>query len=298
MSQSFQLIVENSREQKGLEYAVLENSTAQAWFECLKQAARQSEIFEADRWYNIESSRYSSIKDLAEELTEVIAKLNQLEPSLINYQFDFENIQKSVNDLHIHFADSHLVKNRINEKTLMDWHRFNDLLHAFESIERSEKVERELGQKNASIILTFKNNFKKELQDSDYKRFTIAKSFGSVYINYCQVGRHLFELFNAQDEIAEDEHILPLQYMSADSYFWFGPSTGKQGFENKMKAIESWFIKNQERFAKLGFEWGDPHLGLGWIPVAELKELPASKESQIEFVKDLSPYKWVKEVLF
>ena len=297
MSKKFELVVENQNEEMSLSFSVRNNITAERWFESLKNAATQSTIYEADRWYNFKDSKYSSFEKLTKDLELCIAELNTLEPGLIDYQFDHNNIQKSVNDLHVHFADSHLIASRITEKSYDAWHKFNDLLHAFETLERSKTVETETGQTNAAIILTFHEHFKQELIDDDYEQFTIAKKFGTVYVNYCQVGRHIFELFNAQDEIAEDEHILPLKNLSADSYFWFGPSSGKSGIERKWTAIGAWFKAHESRFNKMGFHWGDPRLAIGWIPVADLTTPIESKVEQIKFVDNLSQFSRVKKVL-
>lgn len=261
----------NGKNSFSIRFRIYSHSAAQKWALCLKEASTRSRILEADRWYNFPGKKLASLESLATELQKVITGLNQIHAGLITESLDPRNLQASVNRLHVHFADSHLVQKRITAESHDLWFQFNNLLHAFESVERSQQVEAQSGIPNASIIFTWEDNCKKPLEESDYHEFTVAKKFGTCYINYCQVGRHLFEVFQAQDTDLSHEHIRPLESASADTYLWLGPSTGPQGLKKKMAAIEDWYLKNQKSFGHLGMNWGDPKLAIGWIPVASLE---------------------------
>jgi hypothetical protein len=76
-------------------------------------------------------------------------------------------------------------------------------------------------------------------------------------------------VYNNQDEEAHDEHILPLTTISSSTYVWLGKSTGIDFDIERMKDIKEWFIKN-DIANKVGIEWGDPKLAIGWLPVAKL----------------------------
>lgn len=71
-------------------------------------------------------------------------------------------------------------------------------------------------------------------------------------MNYCQAGRHFFELFLAQDEITANEHILPLRRASADTYLWFGPNSDKDKILLRQEKTKDWFEPNKTRFNVLG----------------------------------------------
>ncbi len=271
-----------------LSFQIADHSAAQKWAHCIAQSQAHSQLLEDKRWYNFPGKKMSSLPKIALELEGVIHRLNELHPGLITEKPDPENLQDSVNRLHTHFADSHLVKNRITEISHDAWFEFNNLLHAFEAVERSLQVEPQAQIPNASIVFTWKDNFNTPLAELDYQEFTIAKKFGTCYINYCQVGRHLFEMFQAQDHELADEHILPLRNASADTYLWFGQSTGPQGFKRKMQDIETWFFKNEEHFKRLGFKWGDPKLAIGWIPVASLEKDLRNLSDQKDMIQKIS----------
>lgn len=254
----------------------------------MAKAISQSKILERDRWYNFPGKSLSTLAGVAEALNDVIAKLNQIHPGLITEKVDLDQIQESVNKLHVHFADSHLVKQRITDQSYPLWFEFNNLLHAFEAVERSQQVESSHGMPNASIVFTWENNFRESLAKEDYSQFTIAKKFGTCYVNYCQVGRHIFEMFQAQDEDLSKEHVLPLRHVSADTYLWLGPSTGPRGFQQKSEAIQKWFLENQAYFSSLGMEWGDPELAIGWIPVATLRSECRTPEEQRQLIHTIN----------
>jgi len=217
-----------------LHFEVRSTPVANKWLSCLRQATQQSSILEAGRWYNFKKSPYANIQVLTKNLEWTINQLNSLHPGLITEQLNPDSLQQSINSLHVHFADSHLVSQRITEASYPYWFEFNNLLHAFEAVQRSHDLTQQSEMPNHSMVLTWKDNFKTELSHEDYSHFTIAKKFGTIYVNYCQVGRHLFEMFQAQDQDLAEEHILPLKYVSADSYFWFGPSSGKSGVEKNI----------------------------------------------------------------
>lgn len=253
-----------------LNFQIYSHKAAQKWAQCLRDAQTTSRLFETERWYNFPGKKLGSFASLTTELNQVISALNVRHPGLITETLDPTHLQESINRLHVHFADSHLVQKRITAESSDLWLQFNNLLHAFESVERSLQVEAQAGLPNASIIFTWENNCKRPLDDEDYREFTIAKKFGTCYVNYCQVGRHLFEIFQAHDTDLSQEHVRPLENISADTYLWLGPSTGPQGFKKKMSDIEAWFHKNESAFRHLGLKWGDPRLAIGWIPVATL----------------------------
>ena len=254
-----------------LQFQVRSTPVARKCLACLQKANSLSSILEPGRWYNFKKSPYANLEILTHNLNQTIDRLNQHHPGLITEVVDKNNLQQSINRLHVHFADSHLVHQRITEASYPSWFEFNNLLHAFEAVQRSQDLSEQNELPNYSMVLTWKDNFKTELNDEDYSHFTIAKKFGTIYVNYCQVGRHLFEMFQAQDHDLAEEHILPLKLVSADSYFWFGPSSGKSGLEKKYAQIEAWFKQNEELFRRRGLgAWGDPRLAIGWLPVADL----------------------------
>lgn len=273
--------------QKVLTFKPRGTKVASRWVNAVGSANQHSTLRETDRWYNFDGHKYSDIMQICTLINNCIDEIEQIQPGLINEKVDFNNIQESVNSLHINFADRHLVDKNIPESTLELWHEFNNHLHALEAVERAQTVKR----RQSSIVMTWDNNHAELLEDADYEHFTIAKKFGTCYLNYCQVGRHFFELYLSQDDVARDEHVLPLKFVSADTYIWFGTTTPESFFNERMGDIQVWFEKNKDRFNDLGFKWGDSKIGLGWLPVADLISDCKTDSDEERYVAELSSYK-------
>ncbi len=274
-----------------LHFCLRSTSVAQRWGESLKQANRHSAIRENARFYNFPGHSENSELAIAERIERSIKVINGFFPNLIVGMQPTESVQQGVNRIHLHFADTNLHKKYITEQTSAAWNDLNNALHAYESFLRSRATEKTAGIPESNIVLTWNNPFFQPLLSEDYQYFSVAKKFGTLYVAYCQVGRHLYELFLANDTIAADEHILPLRRLSADTYMWFGSTTGKNSLARREQAIKEWFHLHKERLNELGFQWGDPQLAIGWLPVADIVGSYDDLEDQLKLVKELSKMK-------
>jgi hypothetical protein len=285
-----ELKLATSEGEKILHFKTYNTPVAQRWQQSLRWACEGSRIREDQRIYNFPQGSLSD-KEIISQIESCLAEIQKKAPDQIPaLKVDIHDPQNSVNQIHIHFVDS----DRYNARGLAPqaWNDLNNWLHAYESHLRSAKTSQESGLPEANLVVTWHDPFIQDLQDEDYKHFTIKKKFGTCYINYCQVGRHLLEMFLADDDVAKDEHISPLRKLSADSYFWFGTTTGPRSYEKKMFAIQAWFQKHEQRLNSLGFFWSDPRIALGWIPVAELIDLP-ELEDQMLYLNRLGEIKKV-----
>ncbi len=280
------------KEELHLQYIPRQTNVAKRWIESLNLAYRQSEILESTRWYNFPGHLYSSISDVGKKLNQCIEQLNRIYPNLIQGQFDENRIQDSINLLHTHFVDQHSIIKENDFEAQQLWSEFNNDLHALEAIMRAQNDP----VRESSIVVTWKNNFRVQLKGQDDNEFTISKKFGTCYLSYCQVGRHFYELFLSDDQVADDEHVQPLQYSSADTYFWFGQSTSKEFDQRRYEKMRVWFQKQQERFRKMGYEWGDSSIRWGWVPVADINYETKSRADEIRLVETISQYSEVKSL--
>jgi hypothetical protein len=276
---------------KTLMFSLRSTAVAQKWMQCLEQANRESCIRENRRFYNFPNQNQTAV---IADIKKNIQALNQVFPNLIPYQIDTSSPQESVNRIHQFFADTEIDKTFVNPRTEIFWNDLNNALHAYESSLRSGETEKLSGIPEANIVVTYENNFRLDLEGEDYKSFTVAKKFGTCYVNYCQIGRHLYEMFLSQDDVARDEHILPLRYVSADTYIWLGSTTGPQSLKKREDRIQQWFEKHKERLNSLGFYWGDPKLAMGWIPVADLVPEILDLQSQLDLLTQLRDPQCVK----
>ena len=98
-----------------------------------------------------------------------------------------------------------------------------------------------------------------ELSDKDIKHFTFRWISGTVYINYCHVGKTVLDVFKDHDKIAKA--VRPQTHYSADFMIKFGPSVPYLLYCLKKILITIW-LKFQP------FKFKNPNLGM--IPVADL----------------------------
>lgn len=278
-----------------LKYNIRDTEAAQIWAQCIAQDVSNG-FREDDRFYNFPNQSRSNIDFLCQELEALTLKIQSFHPDLIFPRLDKLNLQQSINHLHINFAHGHHVTMHINHENEFYWNRFNILLHEIESVMINEKTSQYLTNSLSRIVFTFKNKKTIPIPENSYKDFSIGIDFGVAYVNYCQVGRHFLEMFDANDDQLADEHILPLRSISADTLLWFGPSLGSFYVSNKMNKMKEWFEQRKDRFNALGFFWNDPKLALGRIPVARLNEQIYTAAEIKRFTERLSVFNKVIHV--
>jgi MoaA/NifB/PqqE/SkfB family radical SAM enzyme len=111
------------------------------------------------------------------------------------------------------------------------------------------------------IVGTFQNRPKYLLQTSDYKLFTFQWEYGTIYINYCEVGMPLLDAFKVTNY--NQDEIVPLKHYSADFMAWFGPNIPDDYYNSRLENFLLWYEKQN-----LNLDMDK--LALGMIPVAKI----------------------------
>lgn len=241
-----------------LVYRVFNNKHSYLWVEGISDFIKNNRhLTDNERIYNFDDY-YEEIKLTLKNCNDVIEQLNQVYCLSIP-KIRLKNLQQDVNYVHTFFADS---KERRDSNLL--WTKLNEYLHGLEIIERG-KNKKFQGQ----IFCELPNTKTYTLPEDSYPLFTIRKHFGYCYANYPHVGRHILEMFNAKDDDAHDEHVIPMHQITGGFYLWFGKTTPLLFNIKKMWEIKRWFYKNN--IDKIvGIPWGDPRLAIGWLPVSKL----------------------------
>jgi hypothetical protein len=142
--------------------------------------------------------------------------------------------------------------------------KFNILIHQLESAIRT-------GDKYPTLVVTFKDKPRYKLTEDDMQHFTYLWGSGTVYVNYCHVGKTVLDAYTDNDSIAEA--IRPQTHYSADFMVKFGPATNPIYHWFRSLNIKFWLFRRQFKF---------DHLNLGMIPVADLQTV-ISKEQLLKF---------------
>lgn len=252
-------------------YRIRSTDAAEIWADCLKKSQIKG-FAEQDRFYGFPGQERNNLAALVNKLDGQIQEIRRRHPELDVPSLDRDQIQASINRLHYEFAHGHIVTEITHNLNDPIWRDFNTCLHALEVVLEDQVFQREFGLNFSFIVFTWNELRRVPIPEKSFQDFSLGYHFGTAYINYCQVGRHIKEMFDAKDDALDDSHIMPFQKISGDTLLWFGATFGNIWAVNRMNKIKTWFHEREERFGRLGFKWGDPKLALGYIPVAQMEE--------------------------
>jgi hypothetical protein len=100
---------------------------------------------------------------------------------------------------------------------------------------------------------------------------TLHVKFGTVYLNYVEIGKTLLDLATDNDQYIADEMFKPFDFYSADFNVKFYNSLDAD-LQNKLDLAQTYFERNQSFFQRHGFDSAThPRLQPLNFPVAELE---------------------------
>lgn len=280
----------NDTDQLTLEFQIYDTPIAQKWYQELsEQLIRNPNLKENDRLYQF-PNQWS--------LEEIVSELKSRADIINNYKFYIpEEInastinQELLNQLHKYFEEMrggilgpgqyYLDAPSDVKRAIED---YNILIHRTE--DKLNSTRRNINRPR--IVLTFWNRVRHNLEDADFDYFSPDINFGEVYINYCEVGKPLWDVFKDNDKIVGEQNIRPLKWYSADMMIYFING----GFRKRLSNFWNWWDDNKEYLENLGFVKYDKKLALGHIPVAKL----ITNLSETEIVNSISKFKVVNRV--
>lgn len=230
-------------------------------------------LIDTDRLFNFNPLNISINQEI-NQCNLLIDKINfQLNQNLIPH-IRSNYLQEDINFVHSNFVDSDKEIDYTKNVNKKDWSDFNDKLHGLEINLRHYNKEKSKPQGQVFVELY---GSRWDLPESSYKHFTVRNTFGYCYANYVHVGRHITELFNANDLNIKNDQIVPMSKISGSSRLWFGNTTPKRIVNYKLKVMKKWYEKNKIN-EKIGIKWGDQHLAIGWLPVARMTNSLTKKD--------------------
>lgn len=261
-----------------IQFSILDTPIAKRWANEIKAGYNLYETERFKGWPNRDINFYKT------QINKHISIVNSYKENSISV---IENLtQENLNFLHKFFEDLRgsievgtefynaaplIVKESID--------RFNILIHEAEHCMRDSY--------NPTIVVTFKDRPRHPLQDTDFNFFTFKWEFGTVYINYCEVGKPLLDVFKDNDQFVGKDNVRPLLYYSADFMIKFGPSVPDLYYTERLNQFYKWYDIQDFNFDK-------SKLSLGLIPVAKILNFESLSETQI--INKLTPYKRINSV--
>ena len=101
---------------------------------------------------------------------------------------------------------------------------------------------------------------------------TMSTFFGTVYLNYCEIGKTLEDLTNDRDTYIGDDMFKPYDFYSADFVVKFWNDSAEE-IQHKLDHMREYYNTNQDFFTNHGYtKFDDPKLLPLRFPVAQLVE--------------------------
>jgi hypothetical protein len=276
MLRTFDLTLGNVLNKKTLKFDILSSSIAQRW---AAEINKKYPFYENDRFTNWPSNTKS--ESYYEAM--LLLHINVIKDYGYNIDITNLNFQNALNALHKHFEDlrGHVdypsewyktaprkVKNSVD--------KLNLYIHEYENLLEEKKQN----FRNPTIVCTFEDRPKYKLEESDYQHFTHRWEHGTVYINYCEVGKPLLDVFKDNDHHVGKDAIRPQSTWSADFMIKFGPTVPESVAAQKDKDFLKWYNENNFDFKQKS---------LGYIPVAKINSsVDISKLKKFDKVADVS----------
>lgn len=216
-------------------------------------------------------------KWIIKEIKKAILTINNYAPNTINYDVPEKLTQDDLNILHHYFETYHGpitdmadFFNQAPPSVQSALGQLNILIHQYEDWQMNLHYINQGMAPLAKIFLSFENRERFPLHDEDYKNFTLKTKFGGWYLDYCEVGKPLWDLYMDNDLHIGDQNIRPLRFYSADSFILFSPDNSEQTVQKYLKGFNQWWADNKDKLTALGFQQHDPKNAIGSIQVASL----------------------------
>ena len=273
-----------------LQFKLREHLVTTKWCERIETAQEKYKIDDPTRFYGF-GSIDEQCQDAIVRINTCIDIINEFE-SLIDRKLSRIDDQDTLNYLHNIFEQYH---GYLDQQTHELWQRapesirqaladLNILVHRCESVQR--------GSSPRHVVTYYGLPKDKLLDDGDYALFEDTISFGTVYLNYVEIGKTLDDLTLDNDQYIFDTGFQPWRHYSADFNVKFWSSNDRQIQENRA-TIKAYYDTNREFFKSKKLPWGHPYLTSGSIPLADLQYTGSRKE----LLKELESHQQVREVI-
>lgn len=280
---------DTNKKQNDLEvfYKLRNHTVVNKWAERLLTAQKTYSIDNPRRFYGF-GSLEQQLHNYQIELENCIATINQVEKIIVK-PICFPISQNNLNYLHHIFeiyhglldSQTHEFYVKSSDQVKQALANLNILVHKGESIIR--------GSKPRHVVTYFGLPKTKKLALRDYEFFTDKYEFGTVYINYVEIGKTLEDLAIDNDQYIQDSAFKPFKFYSADFAVLFYDSDSAS-IDKKRYLMNEFYNQNKNFFLQRQLSINHPYLKPGKIPVADIdshgKELLQLLESR-QYVKSV-----------
>jgi hypothetical protein len=253
-----------------LKFQLLDNPFTPLWLERMS-ARGDYPLDHPDRFYGF-NSQEEEIKRAEFYIQRCINTINEYRP-IIKRPFTHYQDQDCLNYLHSIFEQYHGL---LDHQDTEFWNQAplavqQSLAELNLAVHRCEAVNR---GSHPRFVCTW-YGMPKTLhlpQEHMLKYGTISTFFGTVYLNYCEIGKTLEDLTVDRDNYISDEAFKPYDFYSADFVVKFWDDEVKETRE-RLDNMKTYYNNHREFFTSRGYtKFDDPRLLPLKYPVAQLIE--------------------------
>lgn len=261
----------NLTDSVSIQFRLRDHTVVSKWTNKIIEAQKHYTIDDPERFYGFEDYQTQVIQALA-KINSCIDVINSHRP-IIERRLTDINDTDTLNYLHHMFEVYHgLLDQQTHEfylsadvkvqKALAD---LNICVHRCESVIHGSSPRH---------VVTYYGLPKTDVLDwEDYELFTDVYKFGTVYLNYVEIGKTLEDLAIDNDHYISDEAFQPFKHYSTDFVAMFADSNFEQVCQRRDLVLD-YYLNNSEFFLSRGLYAEHPYLKLGKIPLADIDSSP------------------------
>jgi hypothetical protein len=272
---------ENLNDQIVVTYKLRNNSIVPKWVDrvCLAQQSGYT-IDDPERFYGFDSIDKQK-DDALRMINLLLDKLENFWHIPVGRRLTSVNDQDTLNYLHHIFEVEHglLNEKKLNPQFQKHISDLNILVHRCESIQR--------GNYPRHVVTYFGLPKTVVLDDSDYENFEPGVTFGTVYLNYVEIGKTLHDLMMDNDSYIDPTAFRPFKHYSADFVVKFWDDKN----ENLIQDLQLYYNQHEQFFLSLGYNWKTLSRSIGFVPLADIVDTN-------DAIMNLKTHQFVKAVDF
>lgn len=259
----------NDKSDFDLEFDLLNHSVTEKWIEHVQLFVEAGQPWDdRERFYNFPSSLLGKAA-VVDHLKFLVQTIKNYAPEIVTREVSDELTQDDLNYLHHVFEVYHGLYDQqdTNEffkhapKAVQD--ALGDLniwIHRYESLNGIPR-----------FVATWKHKpYRDQLEDSEYQLFDLHEQWGDLIVNYCEIGKTLYDLWRDNDQHIADAGFQPLKHVCFDFTVRFSNKSAETVKQTE-QAVWNYYDQRQDFFAAHGYTKHDPRLGLGFITIGKIK---------------------------
>jgi len=227
-----------------LHYKLRDNPIVPKWIECVRQAQKQYEIDDPERFYGFGDDQ---TEQALIRINKCIDLINSFE-TIVERKVTCINDQDALNYLHNIFEKYHGLLDQQNNDF---WNRAplqvrRALADLNIAVHRCESVYR--GAEPRHVVTWFGLEKNKLLDHNDYAHAIHTWESGTVFLNYVEIGKTLEDLATDNDQYIADGAFQPFRHYSADFVVRFSNRTSRQAQASHDK-IYAYYQQHKDKLA-------------------------------------------------